>query len=196
LIVTLLLASAYGPLTPWKLVFKFFPGAGAIRAVSRISLLFLIGWAIGLAVMFDQLLRWTRENVGVGRNAAVAAVFALAPISLIEQGENLPTFDKLRNREEIAAIVRKIDPAKCDVFLYSPISGTDEPWKYQLDAMWAQMESGVPTVNGYSGNAPPHWQFGEPSLKSGDDEARLAAASREWIQRHQLNPDRYCWITL
>jgi len=77
--------------------------------------------------------------------------------------------------------------------------------------MEAQLASGVPTVNGYSGKLPPGWQDQQPRLGSGAEEPnpglffirvcteadrqRLDKALRAWRARHGLKEADIQWIT-
>ena len=68
-------------------------------------------------------------------------------------------------------------------------------YEYQLDAMWVQIETGVPTVNGYSGVVPPGWLPLEESTVNGEmDIRRLGQALGQWAARYQLQPGTICWI--
>jgi hypothetical protein len=180
-----LLSTHFGGFTLWKWVFEYFPGAKAVRGVSRIGLAVLLPMGLGLAVFVS----WLSSK---GR-AAFAGALALALVAMAEQGETTPSFDKQQAREDVAAIAAAI-PAGCKAFLFSPVQGYGPYWKYQLDAMWASMQSGVPTLNGYSGNNPPYWPFADTNIHSEGDEYRVAAAAKDWVARRQLNPSTLCWV--
>lgn len=169
----------------WKLVYEFLPGAKAIRAVARVGLVVLIPMALGLAVFVDRLARQG------GRKLVAAALFGF--LCLLEQGETTPAFSKQEVREDVAAIVERIGP-NCRAFLFSPVRGRWPYWKYQLDAMWASLYTGVPTINGYSGKFPPGWPFFDTNIRAPTDQVRLSAAINRWARRHGLDPDNICWV--
>jgi hypothetical protein len=89
--------------------------------------------------------------------------------------------------------VAAIEPG-CEVFLMSPMQGYGPYWKYQLDAMWASMVAGVPTLNGYSGQNPKDWGLGDTDLRSGYDEQRVAQAAGAWLQSQpKMRGKKPCW---
>src|SRR4029077_8722035 len=90
-----------------------------------------------------------------------------------------------------------IDRERCESFVFSPVNANDPPWQnYQIDAMWASLESGVPTLNGYSGNQPPGWGLGDTSLYSEQPDPLRAAAIDEWVEWSGLDRSRVCWLRL
>jgi hypothetical protein len=66
--------------------------------------------------------------------------------------------------------------------------------KHQLDAMWAQAETGVPTLNGFSGNAPTTWPFADLYVRSDADVTRLARDLDAWADTWRLDRARLCWL--
>ncbi|APW62196.1 hypothetical protein [Paludisphaera borealis] len=121
------------------------PGALAIRAVGRIVLILMIPAALGLAVLVERLAR--------DRSAALAWTVAL--ICLAEQTVTTPAFDAAANRAKIAGVAGQVAPTAA-AFYYKPCE--DEPFvHYGLDAMWASLAVGVPTINGYTGYYPSAW---------------------------------------
>ena len=115
--------------------------------ISRVSLMMLVPWAIGLGLFFDAL---------IARRRTLLAL-SLGVICLAEQGVSTPSFDKQANRDDIASVARRVD-RRADAFYYSPRNSPYPSWKANLDAMWAGLESGVPTINGYSGGTPVGWR--------------------------------------
>lgn len=136
----------------------------------------LIPAALGLAglVQFLEQKNW--------RLAAWILVF----VCLLEQGITTPSFDAAENRERIASIARQVDPRK-EAFYYRP--GPNPPrFIYHIDAMWASLATGVPTINGYSGYNPPGWDgfFAVDGVGTLDPRNILA----EWERNNGLAPDR------
>lgn len=173
--------------TAWRVVFEYFPAAQAVRGVCRVGLLLLIPIALGVSIALT--------SIGASGRRGLAA--ALGVLAVLEQGQTTETFDKRENREDVAAVVSHIDRERCESFVFSPVNANDPPWQnYQLDAMWASMESGVPTLNGYSGNQPPGWNLGDTSLYSEQPDPSRAAAIDEWVERSGLQGSRVCWIRL
>jgi len=179
------LSSRYAfEVSPWKAVYLFFPGAQAIRAQCRIAVALLLPASLGLGLCLD----WVAARKG--RLAALA----LGAWSVLEQGETTPTYDKNKNRAAIADLAQRVHPESCDAFLASPVLGQDLYWKYALDAMWAQLESGIPTVNGYSRTHPPGWDFDEVNITYEGDEESVARRLAQWEAASGLRPERTCWI--
>jgi len=105
--------------------------------------------------------------------------------------------DKLQQRRRVDAIAARVDPhATAFVATEGPRSG--RPHELQLDAMWASVEAGVPTVNGHSGNLPALWARLQPA-QAGVDPAerdRFAARLARWLARKGMAPDAVQWIEL
>ena len=129
----------------WYFLFAYVPGANALLFVSRVGLMMLIPWGIGLGLFFEGLLARKQRALAV----------SLGLVCLLEQGVTTPSFDKGENRRFIAALARRVGDGRSDeAFYYSP---HDSPWpsfKANLDAMWAGLLCGKPTLNGYSGGTP------------------------------------------
>jgi hypothetical protein len=170
----------------WHAIQLYVPGASALRAISRFGILLLIPWAIGLAYFVEAM---------VARRRPVSAL-AVTLICLVEQGVTTPSYDKDKYRSLVAAIERRIDRRDL-AFYYSPhdADAVKAPEVSNLDAMWASLESGVPTINGYSGNFPPGWY---PLFDSNiQDECHvlcLEASLRHWASAHGLPLERVGWI--
>ena len=169
----------------WYVVVDLVPAARALRVVSRGLLLGLIPAALGLACFFDQ----TRT-----RPKHIVAACALGLACLLEQGVTTPSESKSAWRATASEVARRVDRG-CTSFYYSPHSPELEINEYHLDAMWAEIETGVPTINGYSGHCPPGWLplyyspiYGETDIN------RIEPALRQWAARNQLEPERICWI--
>jgi hypothetical protein len=169
----------------WEPVYLWAPGAGAIRAVSRFAILGLLPAAIGLTAFAQSLDR-------PGRRRALPLAFA---VIVLEQGLSTPTFDKQRVRADAMAIAERVDP-NCAAFLYTPMGSVDSVYEPHLDAMTAQMITGVPTVNGASGHVPPGWLFDDVTIQTPSDEARIQRALERWVAAHSIHPTRICRVRL
>jgi hypothetical protein len=166
-----------GGVTAWEYLFPYIPGAGAIRGVSRIGLVLLLPASLGLAMFFDRsrLPKW--------------ALFLLLVLCVVEQGQRVESYDKALVRSDVAELARQIDSAS-EAFLFTPIRGPMPFFKHQLDAMWASLESGVPTVNGYSSNAPRDWDLWEVNIRNEADDRRIASALSAWTEERGVDPTR------
>jgi hypothetical protein len=169
----------------WRYGRWFLPGGHVIRAVSRGLLLGLVPAGLGLACFFEQ--PWGT------RKRAVAAC-GLALVCLLEQGVTTTSFDKYQNRSQVADLARRID-RDFACFYYSTDDGERAINLYHLDAMWAQMETGIPTVNGYSGARPPAWLPLYAAAVTGEgDRARLEPALAHWAALHQMDRQEIFWL--
>lgn len=177
----------------WGILFPVVPGATAIRAVSRVGLMILIPASVGFALAIEK----TRRK---------GLVMALGLFAILEQGQTVGTFDKYQMRNDVAQIQREVMRRRCDFFYSSPVlretpTGSmagPHYWKYQIDAMWAQLETGVPTLNGYSGSAPPGYpdRLGDSAilLSNSSDEVQIDSALRVWMMSNHLSSEKICWI--
>jgi hypothetical protein len=168
----------------WRLVHSLVPGAAALRAITRIGLLLLLPASIGVALFVHHCKRsWV----------AVAVVL----LCILEQGRFMETYDKHAVRNRVAALQERIR-SDDTAFYYTPLLGeptTVPNWRWHLDAMQAGLESGVPTVNGYSGNLPPGWaDLYEIRLRTEEDEERARSALGRWETEHRLEPGEIRWI--
>lgn len=171
--------------TLWRLAYEVVPGAKAIRAVTRVAFLLLLPASVGLALAAERLKR---------RGWWVVAIVALACVA--EQKVDTGSVEKDALRRRVARLAAAVPPG-CRAFFYSPLAGpgaaADGPAADQLVAMWVQLETAVPTLNGYLGNTPPGWPpLDWNVLASRADEVRLERALSRWIATHRL--ERVCWL--
>jgi hypothetical protein len=168
----------------WWLAYELIPGAKALRALPRVSFVLLIPAAIGLAAFFSQK----------GKTRALA--ISLLALVIVEQAHVGESFDKVAQASDVEALQKRIGKS-CSAFFYSP-RGTEASlapsYKYQLDAMWASLQSGVPTLNGYSGGAPQDWDLLENRILSENDRARLEQALKQRARVKNLDFNSICWI--
>jgi hypothetical protein len=169
----------------WRIVVDVVPAARVLRAVSRGLLLCLIPASLGLACFFDEIR---------ARPLNVAAACALGLACLLEQGVTSPTFDKSVRRAATSEVARQVD-RHCTSFYYSPHNSEAPLYQEHLDAMWAQIETGVPTINGYTGASPPGWlPLYESNVNSEMDIDRIGRALDQWAERNRLERETICWI--
>lgn len=186
LVVLLFITTLYSPdgTTPWRIVHAYFPGAQAIRAVARASIVYMLGVAIGAAAVVHALAQQEKTKW---------LALPLAGVLFFEQGYDTPAYSKADDRRDIAAVKAAIDP-DCEVFLMSPAQGYGPYWKYQLDAMWAAVETGIPTFNGYAGQNPQGWGLTDTNLRDPRDEQRVAYAAQQWINAQpSVKGKKICW---
>ena len=175
-----------GRVTPWALPFTLLPGASAIRAQSRIGELLLFVAAFGLAGAIE----WVTE-----RPRGVVLALGVGAGVVLEQGVTQESFD-VRLRRELVHRIAAAVPAVCDSFFFAAEKGWQSPNSYQLDAMWAGIERGVPTLNGYSAWTPPRYQLSWNNLLNRKVQDAVYEAFGKWETLHALPLDRTCWVQL
>lgn len=182
-VVLVLLATSWpGGHSLWRLVYDFVPGAKGMRAVGRLSLLLLVPMSAAIAAAVDELL---------SRRRAYPAIACLLLFAGLEQVQVLPSYDRRPVRDRVAAVKAAI-PTSCKAFFYAPIQSRTAHWVTQLDGMWASLEAGIPTANGYSSNLPPGWdplmahELAEPG------ETRVRRNVADWERRNGLPPGTIC----
>lgn len=178
-----------GGMSLWRIVFAVVPGADALRAVARIGNVLLLPVAIGAAA-FLQAVPWSRWRAGV-----------TVALCLLEQGVTTESYDRAQARADVDEIVRSVDRG-ASAFFYSVLQPGVPDWaesvpiKYHVDAMWAQLQLGIPTINGYSGHAPPAWAFKTAIVARAPAEHELLARRLQaWLTRNGLDPARVSWVT-
>ncbi len=139
----------------WRGVYRFVPGATAIRAVGRVVFTAELFALLGGLLALD---RGLRRAGGVNPPVLVAGLLFLAGVaeSLPWRGEP-PSFAVAPFREWVEALRRRLTPG---TVAYVELPADVPYWEGQLRAMWAGLEANVPVVNGYSGRYPlgyPDW---------------------------------------
>lgn len=174
----------------WGILYEILPGAPAVRTISRIGLMTLLPMSIGAALFFEKQSRWG------------PAIVLLALICILEQGHTLLTYDAANLNESVTALASRLDSRRCKYFYFNPpLNAQGLPaapsWQYAIDAMWIGIHSGIPTINGYSGNFPPGYTDVLFEIGQGDanfrDRQRLDLQA--WIQREQLSPLGLCMLS-
>jgi hypothetical protein len=157
----------------WLAVSSYIPGSAAIRTPARVILVLLVPVALGLALLVERLDRGRWE----------AAAWCLALVCLMEQTGTSETYDRDTSRRRIAEVARQVD-GRAGSFYYRPVGDGDHSVYIHLDAMWAAMETGVPTINGISGCFPTGWwNLGWADLPG---QVTTEEALQEWCDQHGL----------
>jgi|SRR5271166_1224580 len=161
----------------WALLWKFVPGASAIRVPQRINLALNIGVVIVCMFGFETL----RKKLA-GRGALAYLVPGLlAGVLLVEQLNFMPTH-LISRVEEARKFSRLTPPPKeCSAFYVS--NWSDRPLGMlvsQTDAMLVAQQYGIPTLNGYSSWFPKGWGLMTAAKGHVGEEAI------GWAQQHGL----------
>jgi hypothetical protein len=159
-----------GKYTLWHLAYYWLPGASALRAICRLGILVTLPAAIGVALLIDRC-RGKFWRIGL-----IAGLLCLC-----EQINLPPHYDKLEVRRRVDAITARIPPS-AGRFFYVMTRDFGRP-EAQLDAMWASMQSGIPTINGYTGSVPPNYPLWDNVAVTPAQQQALHLRLEEWINR-------------
>jgi hypothetical protein len=186
-LIAMLAVTVYpGGFAPWRFAAQWVPGLSATRAMTRLGLVLPLLAAAAVSTLLDL----------APRRARPWAV-ALVALALAEQSIRFNTFDKRVQERWVAAVASRVDPA-ASAFAVSSRRPGSSPWVVQLDAVWAGLATGRPTVNGYSGNWPPGWGGPLWTARSGRPEQRAeyAGALDTWLAAHGTPRAAVQWIEL
>jgi len=171
--------------TLWRTIHFTFPGGRSIRAVSRISFWLWIPLIIGLV-------SWISRESKL-RGKWVIGMFTIIALEQVATLPSYPTQEPVARARAVAAVI----PKDCPNFFYSPLSSILEPHTTHLDAMWAALFSGIPTINGYSGGYPRGWEelYNHQAYKP-EDQTRLEFELKQWfnLKGMAFRPD--CWVKI
>lgn len=128
--------------------FYFFPGASAIRAMSRIDLALLFPIAYLSAISIDKF--------NFSKNGRYALFILLLPLLVFEfSSTKMETTPKSEWRMRLVQAEARIQqPLQKDSILFMA-QQTGIFFVDELDAMWVALQHRVRTLNGYSGGLPP-----------------------------------------
>lgn len=162
----------------WALLWKFVPGAAAIRVPQRINLVLNVGVVI-VCVFGLELLRRKLAT----RGAVAFLIPALVAGAMVAEQINFMPTHLISRKLEAQEFSRIPPPPKeCAEFYVS--NWGDPPLGMlvrQTDAMLVAEKYGVPTINGYSSWFPDGWGLMGAAEGHVDDEAV------GWARRHGLS---------
>ncbi|MBV9645066.1 MAG: hypothetical protein JO334_16000 [Verrucomicrobia bacterium] len=162
------------------------PGAGGIRAVTRMVFILLYPLAFISGVIVTFLIsrleaaygRWRSWFLGIGLLAMVS----------YDQGSKVSSINESKCQERIAYLKARIDNPGHKVLWVSYRS--DEPsFVQQIDAMLAGQDLGLNVVNGYSGLAPKNYPFSLYALT--DDQCNGISV---WARLHPESISKDCLL--
>ncbi|HJP94049.1 MAG TPA: hypothetical protein VJ875_18970 [Pyrinomonadaceae bacterium] len=154
----------YGTHSPWYYIYRFFPGGGAIRAVSRYVIFLALPMSIAFAYVLDRGLEYaSRESNRVRRRALTAVMLLLGGVVVVEQfgvpkiGGN--GFSVRLEKRYLQTLAAKL-PKDCEAFYLAagPLARRNMP-EYQYDAMLISAITGIPSLNASSSLFPPGWDL-------------------------------------
>jgi len=177
-LMLMLLGTRYGDFSPWRLIYEIVPGAGAIRAHHRLTMIVIPAAVIGVALACEAALRRRRWLLAV----------LLVAVCIGERSVTQKTIDKQFVRDHVLQVAERVDPGS-EAFLLLP-TNRDARWVAD-DAAAVALATGTPAVNGRYGNFPDSYgirRLIHPSEED-PDRRKLKKALAEWLDKWGVDPD-------
>jgi hypothetical protein len=178
--VMVVLATVVGGRSLWWFVWSTFPGAQAVRAVTRIWLITILPLSLAVAAVVARVER-------VGR---WPAALVLGGLCVAEQAYPTIGYDKAHVRAQVEQIAAAIPIGKKAFF--SSASRSTWVQRVHYEGIWASLVSGVPTLNAV-GSPPLSYDLIALTEKEGElkqAEERL----RGWCSKHGIALEDVAWI--
>lgn len=178
-LILVLISLNFNGIGLWSMVYKTIPGAMRLREINRIGLIVLAYQGILISIVLS---RFEKKQYIYKFGVLVVLIFFLV------ENYNVSTnnYNTKDHYKRLSTLVTKINQNKnCKVFYYS--RKNEVQVLYHLDAMWASLETGIPTVNGYSAKVPVDWPFWTNATK---DEILV------WLKKYKWhgNPSSICIV--
>ena len=157
MIITIGIGGADSTFSLWALFYQFLPGVSALRAVARVGIAMTFCGTPLVAYGLESFYRRSRR-AGVSLIAFAFALFALS--NVFPNGLGGP--DRIHYEKEISSandsIGKAVKRGSCTAFYIASHNKDPESWIHdQVLAMWVSLDTGIPTVNGYSGQTALGW---------------------------------------
>lgn len=176
----------YGDHSPWYFIYEYFPGAKAIRAVSR----YVIFLALPISIAFAFVIDWglalaSRQQTTFRRRFLTIAVLLLGGLIVFEQF-GIPKIGGSGFTVNIEKTYLQTHAAKlakdCEAFylVNGPLAARSMP-EYQYDAMLISAVSGIPTLNASSSQFPPGWDLYSFQIPEYEDHVK------SWISQQKIS---------
>jgi hypothetical protein len=185
-VVVMVLTTMVDGQTLWRQLVEEVPALGAVRALARVGLLMPLGAAVVLGNWLDH------ASSRRGR----AVVLALLVLAGAEQLARLDSHRRDPQRFWVGELASRVDPDAV-AFVATRSSDRGGAMLVHVDAMLAANLTGVPTVNGASGNEPPGWEGLQWARVRNETAAVLfRGAMEDWLRAGGVEPARVQWIRL
>lgn len=171
-----LLMLKVGDRSLWWLVYRGFPGGGAVRSAYRFNIVLMLPLVVVVAFGLDLAVRRLRASrIGVG--APVAAGLLAALMVAEQMNDHRDVLGKREERELLARVPPP--PPDCRSMVVTADRDLHDGWwaPLQLHAMLLSQRFGIPTVNGYSGWTPEDWHLHLPTTPGYRDRVKAWATA-------------------
>ena len=163
----------------WQYIYEYFPGAGAVRAVSRYVIFLTLPMSIAFAYGLQKALQFASAKRGL-----TVAVLLVAAFGVFEQfgvpRVNGTGFSTSVEEAYLKTMAAKL-PADCTAFYVAPGPNPRRSTaEYQYDGMMISSFSRVKTLNASSSQFPRDWNF--YFFKNPDYESKV----KEWIDSQKI----------
>jgi len=177
-----LIGFKYAGHSPWSFVYQYFPGAGAIRAVSRYVIFLTLPMSIAFAYGLHQALEFASTQ---RKRVLMIAILVIAAFGVFEQfgipKVNGEGFSKSIEESYLKAMAAKL-PNDCVAFYVAPgPHANHQTPEYQYDAMLISAMSRVKTLNASSSQFPRDWNM--YFVKNPDYESNV----KNWIDSQRIS---------
>lgn len=191
--IFLLLGFKFRDHSLWQYVYLYFPGAKAIRAVSRYFIFLTLPLSISFAYGLHQALQFTAKQQSIlSKRVLTGVVLLIAALGVFEQFGAVPVngsravpvngagFSVKVEESFLKAMAAKLS-SDCTAF-YVGLGPHANHWtaEYHYDAMLISILTGVKTLNGSSSQFPRDWNF--YFIKNPDYEAGV----KQWIDSQKI----------
>lgn len=140
----------------------YLPGVGSVRAVSRIVLVMLLPLGIIAAIAIDGVR--LRFQAWQTRWAMVVALVVLAIVEPMNYQPYSTGMTQWRDRQNQLKVIMPTSDLKGSIIFVTGRPDDPHIKAVELDAMIFAQDRHLPTLNGYSGNAPPGYLEPMPCL--------------------------------
>ena len=170
----------------WKHVYHTFPGAKAIRAMSRYVIFLTLPTTVGFAFALDYgIKRVSAQKTSLARSALMFGLLALAAVGVFEQFGTFKVggtgFSKKAETAYLNAMAARLDGNCAAFYVAAKPDDHHAAAEYQYDAMMIAVMTHIPTLNGTSSQFPPGW-FGLYEVKDPAYEVNV----RKWIEQNKI----------
>ncbi|CAB4898161.1 MAG: hypothetical protein F2808_04070 [Actinobacteria bacterium] len=152
-------------------LWRFMPGASSIRSGLRVNVILSVLVVLIVAYLIEKWVIETKRKNTRRHVLRIVGAAALLAMIFIEQQRVTPA--NWRPDDFVPVTLRaaqaQLASSSCSSFLYVG-SGSDQiaPWSVAVDATAIAVVTGMPTINGYSGNSP----AGYPSVAAVESTAQ------------------------